>query len=141
VDQPKGGIYGRRLEILLVEDTSQPAETIAAFRKLNEADRSILLYVYSAETALVIHPHIQFNRIPTVVSFLPSDLANPSKFSYLFTVTPTVLDSAKIGIQFISEKSGSSRATPNWPLSEIPFPRIDLFWTRPGPLQKRTGSI
>jgi branched-chain amino acid transport system substrate-binding protein len=108
----KGGIYGRRLEILLVEDTSQPAETIAAFRKLNEADRSILLYVYSAETALVIHPHIQFNRIPTVVSFLPSDLANPSKFSYLFTVTPTVLDSAKIGIQFISEKSGVKSRNP-----------------------------
>ena len=30
-----GGVYGRKMEILLVEDTSQPAETIAAFRKLN----------------------------------------------------------------------------------------------------------
>ena len=107
-----GGIYGRKLEILLVEDTSQPAETIAAFRKLNEADHISLLYIYSTETTLALHPHIQFNRIPTIVSFLPSDLANPSKSPYVFTVTPTVLDSAKIGIHFISDKSGIKTRKP-----------------------------
>ena len=107
-----GGIYGRKMEILLVEDTSQPAETIAAFRKLNEADHISLLYIYSTETALALHPHIQFNRIPTIVSFLPSDLANPSKSPYVFTVTPTVLDSAKIGIHFISDKSGIKTRKP-----------------------------
>ena len=101
-----GGIYGRKLEFLLVEDTSQPAETIAAFRKLNEADHISILYIYSAETAFALHPHIQFNRIPTLVSFLPPDLANPSKSPYFFTVAPTVLDSAKIGIRFISDNSG-----------------------------------
>ena len=107
-----GGIYGRKMEILLVEDTSQPAETIAAFRKLYEADHISLLYIYSTETALALHPHIQFNRIPTLVSFLPSDLANPSKSPYVFTVTPTVLDSAKIGIHFISDKSGIKTRKP-----------------------------
>ena len=107
-----GGIYGRKMEILLVEDTSQPAETIAAFRKLIEADHISLLYIYSTETALALHPHIQFNRIPTLVSFLPSDLANPSKSPYVFTVTPTVLDSAKIGIHFISDKSGIKARKP-----------------------------
>lgn len=107
-----GGIYGRKLEIFLVEDTSQPAETIAAFRKLNEADHISLLYIYSTETTLALHPHIQFNRIPTIVSFLPSDLANPSKSPYVFTVTPTVLDSAKIGIHFISDKSGIKARKP-----------------------------
>jgi branched-chain amino acid transport system substrate-binding protein len=107
-----GGIYGRKMEILLVEDTSQPAETIAAFRKLNEADHISLLYIYSTETALALHPHIQLNRIPAIVSFLPSDLVNPSKFPYVFTVTPTVLDSAKIGIHFISDKSGIKTRKP-----------------------------
>ena len=107
-----GGVYGRKMEILLVEDTSQPAETIAAFRKLNEADHISLLYIYSTETALALHPHIQFNRLPALVSFLPSDLANPSKSPYVFTVTPTVLDSAKIGIRFISDKSGIKTRKP-----------------------------
>jgi branched-chain amino acid transport system substrate-binding protein len=107
-----GGIYGRKMEILLMEDTSQPLETIAAFRKLNEADHISLLYIHSTETALALHPHIQFNRVPTLVSFLPSELANPSKYPYVFTATPTVLDSAKIGIHFISDKSGIKTRRP-----------------------------
>ena len=40
----RGGIYGSKLEIILIEDTSQAAETVAAFRKLNEADRILFLY-------------------------------------------------------------------------------------------------
>ena len=102
----QGGVFGRKLEILLLEDTSQPAETIAAFRKLNETDRILLLYLYSTETALTLLPYIQLYRIPVLISFLPADLANPSKNPLLFTATPTILDTAKIAMNFISEKSG-----------------------------------
>ena len=102
----KGGIFGRKLEIFLIEDNSQPSETMAAYRKLNEADHILLLYLYSTETALALQSHIHFNRIPTLVSFLPSELANPSKSPFVFTLTPTILDTAKIAIHFVSEKSG-----------------------------------
>src|SRR4030065_2652824 len=43
------GIFGKKLEIILIDDTSQPAETIGAYRKLNEADRILVLYIYSIE--------------------------------------------------------------------------------------------
>jgi len=108
----KGGIFGRKLEILLIEDTAQPAETMAAYRKFNEADHILLLHVYSTETALALLPHIQFNRIPTLVSFLPSDLANPSKSPFVFTVTPTIIDLAKIAMNFVSDKSGIKTRKP-----------------------------
>jgi len=100
------GVSGRKLEIILIDDTSQPAETIAAYRKLNEADRILLLYIYSIDTALSLIPHVHYDRIPTFVSSLPSQFANGSKYPYIFSITPTPLDLTKIAMNFISNQSG-----------------------------------
>jgi branched-chain amino acid transport system substrate-binding protein len=102
----RGGIFGMKLEVILMEDSSQTAETVAAFRKLNETDQILLLYIYSTETALALLPHIQFYRIPTLAGFLPSHLDKPLKYPFIFSVNPTALDLSKIAIKFISERSG-----------------------------------
>jgi branched-chain amino acid transport system substrate-binding protein len=106
------GVFGRKLEIILIDDTSQPAETIAAYRKLNEADRILLLHIYSPETALALVPHFHFDRIPAFISSLPSQFANASKYPYVFSITPTPLDLAKIAMNFISDKSGIKSRKP-----------------------------
>jgi branched-chain amino acid transport system substrate-binding protein len=108
----QGGIFGRRLEILVIEDTSQVAETVAAYRKFNEIDRILVLYAYSAETAINLQSHIHFNRMPTFVSFLPSPLTYPSKYPYFFSTSPTPLDLSKIGLKFIAENSGIKARKP-----------------------------
>jgi branched-chain amino acid transport system substrate-binding protein len=100
------GVSGRKLEIILIDDTFQPAETMAAYRKLNEADRILVLYMYSTETALALVPHFHHDRIPTFISSLPSQFATASKYPYVFSITPTPLDLAKIAMNFISDKSG-----------------------------------
>jgi branched-chain amino acid transport system substrate-binding protein len=100
------GAFGRKLEIILIEDTSQFAETMAAYRKMNEVDRILTLYIYSTDTGLALVHHLHYDRIPTFISSLPSQFADASKYPYLFTITPTPLDLAKIGMHFISEKSG-----------------------------------
>lgn len=100
------GVSGRKLEIILIDDTFSPAETIAAYRKLNEADRILLLYIYSIDTALSLLPHVHHDRIPTFISLLPSQFANGSKYPYVFSITPTPLDLAKIAMNFIADKSG-----------------------------------
>jgi branched-chain amino acid transport system substrate-binding protein len=101
----RGGIFGKKVEIILIEDSSQPAEFIAAFRKLNEADRILLLYLHSAETGLALLPQINLQRIPAVTSSFPVHLADTSKTPYLFSITPTPIDLAKIAMKFISERS------------------------------------
>ena len=108
----RGGIFGRKLEIFIVDDNFQPAEIMAAYRKLNEADRILLFYIYSTETTLALLPHIHFDQIPTLVSSLPSTLANPSKYPHVFSITPTSLDLAKIAMNFISERSGIKMRKP-----------------------------
>ena len=108
----RGGIFERNLEIILIDDTSQTAETMAAYRKLNEADRIVLFHVYSTETAFALLPHIHFDRIPTLVSSLPSQLSDPSKFPYIFSITPTSLDLSKIAMKFILEGPGMKVRNP-----------------------------
>src|SRR4030042_7105566 len=100
-----GGIFGKKLEIILIDDSSQPAEFVAAFRKLNEADRALLIYLYSNETGLALMPHINLQRIPTLTSSFPVHLADASKTPYIFSITPTPLDLTKIAMKFISERS------------------------------------
>ncbi len=100
------GVSGRKLEILLVDDTSQPAEFMAAYRKLNEADRIPILFIYSTETAFALAPHFQYDQIPTFVSPFPSQFADVSKYPYVFSILPTQLDLAKIAMNFVSDKSG-----------------------------------
>ena len=100
------GIAGRKLEIILIDDTSQPAEFMAAYRKLNEADRILVLFIYSTETALALAPHLHCDQIPTFVSSFPSQFANASKYPYAFSIIPTQLDLSKIAMDFVSDKSG-----------------------------------
>jgi len=102
----RDGASGRKLEIILIEDTSQAAEFLAAYRKLNEADHVPILYVYSIKTALALVPQFHFDRIPVFVSSLPSQFSNASKYPYIFSISPTPLDLAKIAVSFISDKSG-----------------------------------
>ena len=122
-----GGIFGRKLEISLIDDTSQAAETVAAFRKLNEADRILVLYIYSTETGLALQPHIQYTRIPTFISSFPSHLADPSKYPYVFSITPTPLDLSKIAMQFISERSGIKMRRPKIVFVGSPDPLGQYF--------------
>jgi branched-chain amino acid transport system substrate-binding protein len=102
----RNGVSGRKLEIILIDDSSQAAEFLAAYRKLNEADRILLLYIYSTETGLALAPQFHFDRIPAFVSSLPSQFSNASKYPYIFSINPTPLDLGKIAMSFISDKSG-----------------------------------
>lgn len=123
----RGGIFGKKLEILLMDDSSHPAEFLAAFRKLNEADRILLLYLYSIETGLALLPHINFQRIPTLTSSFPLHLTDTSKAPYLFSITPTPLDLAKIAMKFISERSDLKTRRPKVVFISFSDPTLKYF--------------
>ncbi len=95
-----------RLEIVLNDDSQDPAETIAAYRKMNESDQILLLYIYSFETAISLLPHIHLHRIPTLISSVPNNLSDPIRYPHIFSLTPSPLDLSKIAMKFISENSG-----------------------------------
>jgi branched-chain amino acid transport system substrate-binding protein len=121
----RGGVFGRKLEISLIEDTSQVAETVAAFRKLNEADRVLLFYIYSMETGLALLPHIHYTRLPTLSSSFPAHLAKPSQYPYIFSIVPTPLDLSKIALKFIAERSEIKMRKP-----KVVFVGSSDYWGR-----------
>lgn len=123
----RGGIFGKKLDLILVDDSSQPAEFIAAFRKLNEADRVHLLYLYSSETGLALLPHLNFQRLPTVTSSFPAHLSDASKTPYLFSITPAPLDLAKIAMKFIAERSDLKMRRPKVVFISFSDPTIKHF--------------
>ncbi len=102
----QGGSQRWRLEIILNDDSQEPAETIAAYRKMNESDQILILYIYSFETAISLLPHIHLHRIPTLVSSVPPNLSDPSIYPFIFSITPSPLDQSKIAMKFLSENSG-----------------------------------
>ncbi|OGP63660.1 MAG: hypothetical protein A2170_10470 [Deltaproteobacteria bacterium RBG_13_53_10] len=102
----RGGLHGTKVDVLVIDDVSQPAETIAAFRRLNETDQALVLYVYSAETGAALLPHIHYHRLPTFLRSLPSHLSDAAKYPYLFAVLPNPIDLSKIGLKFLSQNSG-----------------------------------
>jgi len=71
-----------------VDDTFQPAEMVAAFRKLNEVDNIPLLHIYSNATArpCFLTSSSAASHRSGVSAFA---LANPSKNPYLFSIIPT----------------------------------------------------
>jgi len=135
----RGGIFGKKLEIILIDDSSQPAEFIAAFRKLNEADRILLLYLYSTETGLALLPHINLQRIPTLTSSFPTHLADTTKTPYLFSITPTPLDLSKIAMKFISESSDIKTRKPKIVFISFPDPPGKDFLDEAKPYAKTLG--
>jgi len=135
----RGGIYGRRLEIVLVDDASQTAETIAAYRKLNEADNVLLLYVYLMDTAISLTSHIQFNRLPTLVSALPSHLLTPSKHPYFFSLVPTPLIKPRLESRISRKNRAPGRENPRSFSSGLPITPTNTFWMKESFTQKTWG--
>ncbi|MCX8117668.1 MAG: ABC transporter substrate-binding protein [Desulfobacterota bacterium] len=123
----KGGIYGKKLEILLIDDSSHPAEFLAAFRKLNEADRVSMLYLYSPETGWALLPHLHYHRLPTLTSSFPLQLADSTKIAYLFSTLPTPLDLAKIAMKFISDRSDLKMRRPKVTFVMFSDPTVQYF--------------
>lgn len=123
----KGGLAGRKLEIILVDDSSQPAEFLAAFRKMNETDRIPLLYLHSAETAMALLPQINLHRLPTLTSSFPVHLVEMTKITYLFSILPAPLDLAKIALKFISERSEFKMRRPKVIFISFSDPTLPYF--------------
>lgn len=123
----RGGVFGKKLELILIDDSSYPAEFLAAFRKLNEADRIPLLYLYSAETGLALMPHINLQRLPTLTGSFPLHLTDISKNPYIFSITPTPLDLAKIALKFISERADMKMRRPKVLFISFSDPTIKYF--------------
>jgi len=142
----KGGVAGRKLELIAEDDGYDPARTVAAGKKLAEQDKvaAIVAPAGTAGTAALL-PFVGDNKIPLLFPYAFSHaLTNPTK-RFAFTTLPevrvqmavlgnyilTTLKQTKIAAIYQNDDFGQDAVTGlddllkahNIPLQRLPFDR------------------
>jgi mono/diheme cytochrome c family protein len=107
----QGGIYGRRIELVVQDSRGEPAQTVEATRRLIEQD-GVFALVGSFEPgdSSAANTLIKTLEIPLVgpITLSPRNEVPPNR--YIFYLLPTFADQARSLVDFISEKNGNKRA-------------------------------
>jgi len=84
----KGGINGRRIEIVHEDGGCDPAKTVAAFKKLIHRDQVFMIHGESCSAAaLAAMDEIKENKVPYVVMAATVDKISAPVNPYIFTTT------------------------------------------------------
>jgi branched-chain amino acid transport system substrate-binding protein len=85
----QGGVYGRKLELLVEDDGYQPPRTVAAYRKLLDRDQ-VFAFVGNLGTSpnMALKPMLERDRVPTLAVSFSSVLYTPPS-RYLFAPSPS----------------------------------------------------
>jgi len=97
----KGGVHGRKINLVVEDDGYSPPKSVAAAKKLIERDQVFCLsIVLGSAQALAMYPILERAGVPLVhVGTQNSRIGTPPK-KYLFLADPSYLDQAKIHVAF-----------------------------------------
>jgi ABC-type branched-subunit amino acid transport system substrate-binding protein len=107
----QGGVYGRRIELLVEDSRGEPEQTTEATRRLIE-QKGVFALVGSFEPgdSGAVNTLIKGQEIPLVgpITLSPRNEVPPNR--YIFYLLPTFADQARALVDFISEKTGNKQA-------------------------------
>ena len=107
----QGGIYNRRIELVIEDSRGEPAQTLEATRRLIDQD-GVFALVGSFEPgdSSAANELIRAREIPLVgpITLSPRNEIPPNRF--IFYLLPTFADQARSLVDFISEKTGKKQA-------------------------------
>lgn len=105
-----GGVYGRRIELLIQDSRGEPTQTVEATRRLIEQD-GVFALVGSFEpgNSTVTNGLIKRHEIPLIgpITLSPRTEIPPNR--YIFYLLPTFADQSRSLVDFISEKTGNKQ--------------------------------
>jgi ABC-type branched-subunit amino acid transport system substrate-binding protein len=124
----KGGVNGRKIELIALDDGYIPAKTVEATRRLVELDQVLLMYgQLGTPTNIAVRPYLNAHRIPQLfVTTGSNSLIDPKKYpwtmgfaasyalesrvfaKYLLAAHPN----ARIGILYQQDDFGSDHLNP-----------------------------
>ena len=106
----QGGVYGRKIDLIVEDDGYQPPKTIAAFRKLVDRDR-VFCFVgnLGSATTIATFPFIEREKIPLVASGnFNSIMFTPPK-RYVFALDPAYPAQLWIILKYIQQTQKETR--------------------------------
>jgi branched-chain amino acid transport system substrate-binding protein len=116
----QGGVNGRKIELVWEDDQFNPANALAAAKKLVEQDKVFAISPgLGTPGVLAVLDYLTDKNVPYVYPMTGvSQPANPLKKN-TFTVQPTYLDESKILTQYAAEKLGGKKIAVLWQNSDI----------------------
>ena len=90
----RGGINGRKIELVSVEYGFQPPRAVAAYKKFVEDDKVLLVLGYGTPDTEALRPYITKDKMPYVSGSYSGHLTDPSKTPYNLDRKSTRLNSS-----------------------------------------------
>src|SRR5713101_5167980 len=80
----KGGVNGRKLELISVEYGFQPPRAVAAYKKFVEDDKVLLVLGYGTPDTEALRPYITKDKVPYISGSYSGHLTDPKMTPYNF---------------------------------------------------------
>ena len=99
-----GGVLGRRIELVIEDNKSNPTEAVATVEKLIVKDKvPVLLGAWSSTLTLAVMPKLEEYRVPMLVETSSSGKITTSGNPYVFRISPTSQMEAQAFIPLIKQ--------------------------------------
>jgi branched-chain amino acid transport system substrate-binding protein len=85
-----GGVLGRKIEVIIVDNKSNPTEAVATAEKLIVSDKvPVMMGAWSSTLTLAVMPKLEEYKVPMVVETSSSGKITTSGNPYIFRISPT----------------------------------------------------
>ena len=99
----KGGVHGKKLELVSVEYGFQPPRAVAAYKKFVEQDKVVLVLGYGTPDTEALRPFITKDKIPYLSGSYSGHLTNPKETPYNFPGGVDYTSQIRIFINYVKE--------------------------------------
>ena len=108
----KGGVHGKKLELVSVEYGFQPPRAVAAYKKFVEQDKVLLVLGYGTPDTEALRPFITKDKVPYLSGSYSGHLTDPKQTPYNFPGGVDYSSQIRIFLNYVKEtwKDGSRKA-------------------------------
>jgi len=99
----KGGVNGKKIELVSVEYGFQPPRAVAAYKKFIEEDKVILVLGYGTPDTEALRPFITKDKIPYLSGSYSGHLTNPQQSPYNFVGGIDYTSQIRIFLNYVKE--------------------------------------
>lgn len=111
----KGGVLGKKIELLVEDDASKPEQAQLAVEKLiNDKSVSILIGAYSSASTLQAAAKAEENKVPLVVPTATTNTLTEKGYKYIFRVNATSAGYADTVLGWIKNEAKLSKLAVVW---------------------------
>jgi branched-chain amino acid transport system substrate-binding protein len=105
----KGGVHGKKLELVSVEYGFQPPRAVAAYKKFVEQDKVLLVLGYGTPDTEALRPFITKDKVPYLSGSYSGHLTDPKQTPYNFPGGVDYSSQIRIFLNYVKETWKESR--------------------------------